>query len=119
MSANLEYLHDSSYLLYVTGELKKAELDAVQAEFIQYLADAGSIKVLVHLKEFTGWEQSAAWDDTDFFFSHGDQIEKIAVVGDSRWEAQMLVFTGAGLRKAPVKFFSEAEEPEARAWLAE
>jgi len=31
----------------------------------------------------------------------------------------VLAFTGAGLRKGPVKFFPETAEPEARAWLAQ
>jgi hypothetical protein len=119
MSANLEYLHDNSYQLCVTGELKKAELDAVQSEFAQYLADAGAIRLLVLLKNFTGWEKNAAWDDTNFFFSHGDKLEKIAVVGNSRWEAEVLAFMGAGIRKGPVKFFPETAEPDARAWLSE
>jgi hypothetical protein len=51
-------------------------------------------------------------------FSHRIDFEKIAVVGNPRWEAQVLAFTGTGLRKGPVKFFPETGESEARAWLA-
>jgi hypothetical protein len=87
--------------------------------FVQHLAAAGPIKLLVLLENFTGWERAAAWDDTDFFFSHRNDIEKIAVVGNPRWEAEVLAFSGAGLRKGPVKFFPETGESEARAWLAE
>ena len=36
-----------------------------------------------------------------------------------RWEADVLAFTGAGLRRGPVKFFPETGESAARAWLAE
>jgi len=60
-----------------------------------------------------------ATGDTDFFFSHRNDFEKIAVVGNPRWEAQVLAFTGAGLRKGPVKFFPETGGSEARAWLSE
>ncbi len=80
---------------------------------------AGTVKLLVLLESFTGWERGAAWDDTEFFFSHLNDIEKIAVVGNPRWEAEVLAFTGAGLRQGPVKFFPETGESEARAWLAE
>ena len=119
MSANLEQHDDRLLVLRVSGELRKSELDAVQAEFVQKVAGAGPVKFLVLLEDFTGWERSEAWGDTDFFFSHRDDFEKIAVVGPPRWEAQVLAFTGAGLRKGPVKFFPEADESEARAWLAE
>ena len=118
MSANLEH-HDRLLVLRVGGELKKSELDAVQSEFLQKIAVSGTVKLLVLLENFTGWERGEQWGDTDFFFSHRDDFEKIAVVGDPRWEAQVLAFTGAGLRKGPVKCFPETGEPEARAWLAE
>ena len=118
MSANLEQ-HDRLLVLRVSGELKKSELDAVQFEFVKKNAGAGTVKLLVLLENFTGWERGADWGDTDFFFSHRNEFEKIAVVGNPRWEAQVLAFSGAGLRKGPVKFFPETNESEARAWLAE
>jgi hypothetical protein len=119
MSAILDYQTDNIYLLRVGGTLKKAELDAAQAGFAQLIADAGPVKLLVVMEGFTGWERGAAWDDTEFFFSHRNDFEKIAVVGDPRWEAEVMAFTGAGLRKGPVKFFPETGESEARAWLEE
>jgi hypothetical protein len=119
MSANLEQDPDQLLVLRVSGELKKSELDAVQSDFVQKIAGPGTVKFLVLLENFTGWERNEAWGDTDFFFSHRNDFEKIAVVGDPRWEAQILAFAGAGLRKGPVKFFPEPAESEARAWLAE
>lgn len=119
MSAILEYQNDNVYLLRVGGLLKKSELEAAQADFVQHIVAAGPIRLLVLLESFTGWEKGAAWDDTDFFFSHRNDFEKIAVVGNPRWEAEVLAFTGAGLRKGPVKFFDGTGESAARAWLAE
>ena len=43
---------------------------------------------------------------TDFFFSHRNDFEKIAVVGNPRWEAQVLAFTGAGLSQRAGEVFS-------------
>lgn len=119
MSANLEQHPDRLLVLHVGGELTKSELDAVQSKFVEKIAATGTVKLLVLLENFTGWERTEAWGDTDFFFSHRNDFEKIAVVGDPRWEAQVLAFTGAGLRKGPVKLFPEAAESEARAWLIE
>jgi len=119
MSANIEYERDRLVVLRIRGELKKSELDAAQTEAAREIAARGPVRLLVLLKNFIGWERGEQWGDTDFFFSHRNDFEKIAVVGPPRWEAQILAFTGAGLRKGPVKFFSETNEPEARAWLAE
>src|SRR5438105_10081392 len=114
MIANLEHHDGRLCVLRVGGELKKSELDAAQSEFVEKIAVAGTVKLLVLLENFSGWERGADWDDTDFFFSHRNDFEKIAVVGNPRWEAQVPAFTGAGLRKGPVKFFPETAESEAR-----
>ena len=119
MSATLEQDDDRLCTLHVGGVLKKSELEATQAEFVQKIAAAGSVKLLVLLENFSGWEKGADWGDTDFFFDHRNDFEKIAVVGTPRWEAEVLAFTGAGLRKGPVRFFTEPKESDARAWLAE
>ena len=119
MSAILEHQTGNIYQLRVIGELRKSDLDAVQSDFAQNLADAGSIRVLVLLESFTGCERGATWDDGGFYHCHGDDNERIAVVGDPRWEAETLAYSGAGMRKAPVRFFSGSDESEARSWLAE
>ena len=119
MSAKLEQHPDRLLVLRVGGELKKAELDAVQSRFAERIDATGAVRLLVLLESFTGWERGEQWGEVDFFLTHGDDIEKIAIVGDPRWETEALAFAGAGMRKGPVKFFPETEESEARAWLAE
>ncbi len=118
MSANVEQQSDRLFLLRVGGELKKSELDAVQNEIVEKMT-VRPVQLLVILKDFTGWERTEDWGDTDFFFSHREDFGKIAVVGHPSWEAQVLAFTGAGIRKGPVKYFPETGEAEARAWLAD
>ncbi len=49
---------------------------------------------------------------------HGDAIERIAIVGPSRWRDHMLMFAGAELRKAPVQYFPVGTDAEARTWLS-
>jgi hypothetical protein len=51
--------------------------------------------------------------------SHGGKISKIAILGEPRWETLALAFAGAGVRRAPVKFFPPNELRQARSWLAE
>ena len=119
MSATIQKEGDSTWQFRVSGVLKKAELDSAQAAAREEIARAGKIKVLLMLEGFQGWEKGAAWGDMTFIATHGDQIEKIAVVGDSKWETEVLMFLGAGLRRTVVKFFVAGEAPRARAWLGE
>ena len=118
MSANLEQQSDRLFLLRVGGQLKKSELDAIQSEIVAKMTTR-PVQLLVILEDFTGWERSEAWADTEFFYSHQGEFGKIAVVGPPQWEAEVLAFTGAGIRQGPVKLFPETGEQDARAWLAE
>jgi hypothetical protein len=119
MSATLEYQTDNLYLVRLAGNLKKSELDELQAEFVTYLAEAGAIRLLIVLENFTGWDRAGDWGDNSFFITHGDLLERIAIVGEPAWEAEMLVFVGAGVRKAPVRYYPPSGESQARVWLSE
>jgi hypothetical protein len=77
------------------------------------------VKLLVMVSEsFVGWVGGEVWSDMTFFVQHSDRIAKIAIVGDPKWETRMLMFTGAGFRRAPVKYFTQDQLAEAHAWLS-
>jgi SpoIIAA-like len=88
-----------------------------------------SVGNLVLRAEWPGYSQAGAtimftpvgadWNDLDFMISHGGKISKIAIVAEPRWETLALAFAGAGVRRAPVKFFPTSELEQARSWLAE
>jgi hypothetical protein len=104
-------------VLRITGLLRKAELDAVQKAEAGQWQPASRIKFLVIVENFEGWERNEDWGDISFLLEHDDQIEKIAVVAGPQWKTDFLSFTGAGFRRAPVKFFHTDQLLTARAWL--
>ncbi len=104
-------------VLRITGLLKKSEYDAALAIEARQWGPAIRVKLLVIVEDFKGWERGADWGDMSFFETHGDQIDKIAIVGNLQWESDLLAFAGAGFRRAPVKFFPVDQLPAARAWL--
>jgi len=119
MPAIIEHEDGDIYALRVSGTWKLSELDAGQKELAEKIDAGARPRLLAILENFEGWERGADWNDLDFLFSHSDQIARIAVVGELRWEVQALAFAGAGVRRAPVKFFPPNELARARAWLGE
>lgn len=104
--------------LHISETLRKADLDAAQAAGSKALASGGEARLLITLEEsFSGWGKGDAWGDTAFFAEYGDQIVKIAVLGDRAWEEEMLMFLGAGLRRAPVRYFPRAAREAALEWV--
>ncbi len=45
--------------------------------------DEPSIKVIVDITQFDGWELKAAWDDFKFALKHDKEFSKIAIYGNS------------------------------------
>ena len=102
----------------ISGALRKEEMDAIQAAGIKGVGPHDDARVLVMVEpDFSGWVGSEVWNDMTFFVEHGDRIAKIAIVGDPKWESRMLMFTGAGFRRAPVKYFAGSRLADAYAWL--
>lgn len=119
MGATIERDESGIWVLRVSGALRKEELDAVQAAGLKGMGPDESARVLVIVEgDFRGWVGDEVWNDMTFFVQHGDRIQKIAIVGDPKWETRMLMFAGAGFRRAPVRYFVRGQFAEARSWLS-
>ena len=119
MPLQLEFQPNDVCVLRITGVLKQSEFAASQKEIARKIDVGSKPRVLAVVESFEGWERGADWNDLDFLISHGGEITRIAIVADPKWETQGLAFAGAGVRRAPVKFFSPNELEEARCWISE
>ena len=119
MPIHIEPHSNDVYVLRMSGILKRSEFGAEQSALARNIDIGSKPRLLVILENFEGWERGADWNDLDFLISHGGEVAKIAIVAEPRWEVQALAFAGAGVRRAPVKFFPPDELQQARSWLAE
>ena len=74
------------------------------------------IKILVELHDFEGWTVGALWEDTKFAARHFKDIEKLAVVGDAKWQ-EGLTFFAKPFTAATVYFFKMEDIEKARKWI--
>jgi hypothetical protein len=98
-------LHDEDYKTFVP---------LVDAE----LARGGKVRLLAHFHDFHGWDLHALWDDVKFATTHCTKIERVALVGDKKWEAWMAKVCKP-FTMAKVRYFDASEEGAAWAWVAE
>jgi hypothetical protein len=115
----LRHDHGNRYRLDINGRLRKADLDRAQDALLAELdrAPHPAVRLLVVLDGFEGWDDSSDWSDLSFYATHGNRIERMAIVAAERWRDQALMFAAADLRKGPVEFFGTAAFDEARTWL--
>ena len=119
MAITFQQENDQLAVMRVSGLLKKSEMDAAQAAAAKQWDPQSRVKVLVIVENFEGWEGGVDWGDMSFYAEHGDKMEKIAIIGDPKREADLLMFMGAGIRPSPIKFFPLGQATQARAWLGD
>lgn len=117
MSAEIFNTDDGILTLKVTGKLTQPELAAAQNQAADILRQKGRMSILVLTEEFQGWERGGDWGDLSFQMENDALIEKLAMVGEKRWEDLALMFASKGLRRFPVEYFPPSEVRMARAWL--
>ena len=70
--------------IQVSGKLTKADYVYFAPEFERLVQLNGKLHLLFDLAGFQGWEGSALWECIKFDFKHFGDIERIAMIGDSR-----------------------------------
>jgi len=99
----------------VSGKLTHDDYQHFVPAFERLVQQHGKIRVLFLMTDFHGWEAGALWDDIKFDLKHFSDIEKLAMVGEKRWEKGMSVFCRP-FTSATIRFFYDIEQ--ARAWLS-
>jgi hypothetical protein len=112
---------DSSGIIVITitGVFLYKDLETIQSAAKGMLNSSAKINCLILASKFGGWGKEGNWGDMTFMYAIDNFIGKIAVVGEESQRAELLMFLGAGYRKAMVKYFFPNDEDGARIWLSE
>jgi hypothetical protein len=98
-------LHDEDYKTFVPL------VDAA-------IAKQGKVGLLAWFHDFHGWDLHALWDDIKFSTTHCTTIERIALVGEKKWE-QWMAKVCKPFTMAKIQYFDASQIDAAQAWLAE
>ena len=100
----------------LTGKLTKEDYQQFVPHVESLIKQHGKVRMVVKMHDFHGWEMSALWEDLKFDWKHFSHIERLALVGEKRWEAGMAAFcrpfTGAAIR-----YFDVSEASKATEWI--
>jgi SpoIIAA-like len=102
----------------VSGKLAHQDYEQFVPEFERLVKQHGKIRILFEMTDFHGWQAAALWDDIKFDMKHFADIERLAMVGEKKWEKGMSVFCKP-FTTAKIRYFDRAQIAEARAWVAE
>ncbi len=115
----LANLPDNVVGINASGEVDANDYDTVLVPAIKSaLKKHDRIRLLYQpTPEFAGFTPGAMWDDANLGLSHWKSFEKVAVVTDVHWVAHAIrMFAFAW--PAPIRVFSNKQQPVAGKWIA-
>jgi len=117
MSFKIIETDDDVICVRLSGLMRFADQQALQARARSLIEQGKAVRVLVYADDFQGWERTDDWSDVGFLMEHGDDIAKMAIVGDAKWKDDVFLFVGKGLRKTEIEFFTRDDHSEAERWV--
>ena len=102
----------------LTGKLHDADYQHFVPTVEEAIKAHGKARILAQFEDFHGWDLHALWDDIKFSTKHCTDVERIALVGDKKWE-QWMAKVCKPFTLAKVQYFDVKDLEAAWQWLAE
>ena len=117
LSIGIERIDDRFFLsLKAVGKLTHEDYKIITPMIDSALEGVKDPKInaIIDGTELQGWEMRAAWDDFRLGLKHGSEFEKIAIVGNKKWQENTAKI-GSWFVSGEVKYFES--EVDALDWL--
>jgi hypothetical protein len=102
--------------LVIKKKLDKDDYDQFVPMIERQIESKAPIRMLIELEDFEGWTVGALWEDTKFAAKHFNDIQRLAVVGESRWQKSGTMFFKP-FTAAEVRYFDKHKIDHARDWI--
>lgn len=105
--------------VFVSGNFKQADFDQITTLANEMIAKHGTLKILAHSSEFSGWEDFKTMQ-THFAFvqEHHHKVDKLALIIGPWWQNFAINFAKMFVHPK-IKTFELAQIEEAKKWLNE
>lgn len=100
----------------IKGKLTKEEVHKVGETCKQLIAEHKTIRTLIIGTEFEGYTLGAFFEDLKFCLGHLNDFEKIAFVGNKKYE-EVISNMSSLFMKGEMKYFDESQMKEAKEWV--
>ena len=104
--------------LEASGTLTSGDYDEVLPRIEALAEQRGPLRFYIELKDFRGWSPAALWRDIKFDMRHQADMDRVAIVGENRWEKWLTQLSRPFFR-ADVRYFAREHADEARRWVRE
>lgn len=111
-----EHLDGKIVEVTVSGKLTKEVYQELVPVTDRTIQQHRQIRILFIMLGFHGWDAGALWEDFKFDLKHFSQIERLGIVGESKWQKGMSIFCRP-FTTASIRYFDHADLEKAREWV--
>ena len=99
-----------------TGKLTETDYNKLLPLLNNKVDQYRKISWYFEMEDFEGWKVKAFWEDVKFDAKHANDFEKVAMVGEKKWEEWMTDLMKP-FTSADVRFFDISKKKEALKWI--
>lgn len=102
---------------FVSDKLTEEDYDKVLAALQQSVNEWYGVRWYFELRDFSGWESEAALEEMKFDIDHAEELAKVAIVGNKKWEC----WIKKAMKAFPVvefRYFTPTEKEDAKQWIS-
>jgi hypothetical protein len=117
MSFSLTEAADGKWIeVHVSGTMTTEVYEELISMTDAVIRRRGKVRVLVITCDFCGWDSGASWEGVEFDWRHFSHIDRLALVGDRRWEQGTSIFYRP-FTHAKIRYFDPEDLEAARSWI--
>lgn len=100
----------------VSGKLLGEDYRALAPHIEEVVEREGQVKLFALLEDCHGWDWHGALDEIKFGIKHYRDIQRIAMIGDKKWE-KLVADLFKPFTRAEIKYFDKSKKIVAWYWL--
>jgi hypothetical protein len=111
-----ETVHGKVLEVRLSGRLTREDYAKFVPDSEELIRQYGKIRVLVVFEDFDGWDAGALWEDIKWDARHFRDVERVALVGEKKWQKWMASICKP-FTTGDVRYFEHWQVEDARDWL--
>ncbi|WP_445955186.1 SpoIIAA family protein [Yeosuana sp.] len=112
----IDIKQDNVVATIASGKLQQQEIEKVHP-IIHTILDKGlKIRWYIEMNNFEGWSIKGLWEDFKMDVAHEKDYERIAMVGEKKWQEWAIQFMEP-FTNANIKYFEVSQKEDAKKWI--
>ena len=114
----IEHEEGDVITIVVRDRLTDEDYERLRPELDDMIERHGTVRLVWDMEGFEGWTPGALWEDAKFDLRHNSDVSRLALIGETRWQAWMSSVMKP-FAHAEVRYFESKDRQAAYDWVRE